>query len=119
MVLQAVALKDVESMGKQDPYCILEMAGQKFKTSTKTDGGKNPVWNERFKFVNVNSAYATELVVKIFDKNMMFSDKEIGTGRLALSRVYQAGTMEERVQLVTAKGKAAGELQLVLTFKPY
>lgn len=57
--------------------------------------------------------------MQIFDKNMMFSDKEIGTGRLALSRVYQAGTMEERVQLVTAKGKAAGELQLVLTFKPY
>lgn len=23
------------------------------------------MWNERFKFVNVNSAYATELVVKV------------------------------------------------------
>jgi hypothetical protein len=55
----------------------------------------------------------------VFDHNVMFSDKEIGSGRLALARIYTVGCEEIRVPLVTPKGKAAGEAQLVLTFKPY
>ncbi|GAB4820245.1 hypothetical protein N2152v2_007291 [Parachlorella kessleri] len=119
MVLQGQGLKDIESFGKQDPYCTLELSGQKFKTKTKTDGGKNPVWNERFKFVNISPQYATELAVKVFDHNVMLSDKEIGAGRLALTRLYHTGTEEVRVPLVTPKGKASGEVQMVVTFRPY
>jgi hypothetical protein len=47
------------------------------------------------------------------------SDTEIGQARIPLSKVYASkATEERRVQLVTSKGKSAGELLLMLTFKP-
>ena len=58
-------------------------------------------------------------LLQVFDKNVVFSDKEIGSGRLALTRLYNTGTEEVRVPLVTPKGKASGEVQMVVTFRPY
>lgn len=52
-----------------DPYCIVEMSGQKFKTKAKTDAGKNPTWNERFLMLNVTPAYSTELQLSVWDSN--------------------------------------------------
>ncbi len=39
---------------RQDPYCILRVGGQQFRTRTAVDGGKNPVWNETFTFNCIN-----------------------------------------------------------------
>lgn len=36
-------LKNVELVGHQDPYCILSVGTQKFRSKTRTDAGKNPV----------------------------------------------------------------------------
>lgn len=120
MVLGATQLKNVESWGKQDPYVTLELSGQKFTTKVKEDGGKKPVWNERFTFVNTNSQYSTELAVKVVDRNVVKSDTPIGSSRIPLMRVYASRATEEiRAQLADEKGKSAGELQLLLTFKPY
>jgi hypothetical protein len=47
----------------------------------------------------------------------MASDTEIGSARIPLSRVYAMKTEEVRVPLVSRKGKAAGELQLLLTYR--
>ncbi|GAB4820220.1 hypothetical protein N2152v2_007266 [Parachlorella kessleri] len=119
LVLQAVKLRDVESWGRQDPLVVVEVAGQKMSTKTKTDAGKNPVWNERFKFVQINPAFATEMSVRVMDKNVMASDTEIGHARVPLTAIYSKATQELRIPLVSPKGKSAGELQLLLTFKPY
>ena len=44
---------------------MLELAGQRFQTKTHTDGGRNPNFNERFRFINVTPKYVTELRVKV------------------------------------------------------
>lgn len=31
---------------------VLELSGQKLITNTHTDGGRNPHWNQRFRFVS-------------------------------------------------------------------
>ncbi|GAB4820239.1 hypothetical protein N2152v2_007285 [Parachlorella kessleri] len=112
-------LEDIEPFGRMDVYVVLELAGQRFQTKTHTDGGRNPDFNERFRFVNVIPKYATELRVKVMDKNMMLSDKEIGSGRHALAPTYAVKCHDLRLPLVSPKGKSAGELQLLLSFKPY
>ena len=78
-----------------------------------------PVFNERFTFVAVSSSYSTELVVTVLDKNVMASDKVIGSARIPLARAYASRAPEDlRVQLSSPKGKTAGELQLLVTFRP-
>ncbi|GAB4820242.1 hypothetical protein N2152v2_007288 [Parachlorella kessleri] len=120
MVMQGVQLKDVEGWGRQDPLVIIEVSGQKMTTKTKTDAGKNPVWNERFRFIQINPTFATEMSVKLMDKNVVSSDTEIGHARVPLINIYSSKNTEElRVPLLSAKGKSAGELQLLVTFKPY
>jgi len=57
--------------------------------------------------------------LQVMDKNVMLSDKEIGSGRHALAPTYAVKCHDLRLSLVTPKGKSAGELQLVLSFKPY
>ena len=49
----------------------------------------------------------------------MASDTEIGHARVPLTAIYSKATEELRIPLVSPKGKTAGELQLLLTFKPY
>ncbi len=41
-------LRDTEVFGKMDPYCLLEIRGQRFKTKVHESGGKNPHWTDEF-----------------------------------------------------------------------
>jgi hypothetical protein len=50
---------------------------------------------------------------------VMMADKEIGSARHALMSTYSVNCHDLRLPLVTPKGKSAGELQLVLSFKPH
>ena len=49
-VLSANGLVDKQWVGKQDPYCKLQLGNQSYRTTTASDGGTKPVWNERFQF---------------------------------------------------------------------
>lgn len=69
---------------RQDPYCRLELSGQVKQTKSKTDGGKNPAWNERFTFVNVSPSYNTELQVTVADHNALTNDTEVWLRRGAV-----------------------------------
>lgn len=44
----AKGLKNVETLGKMDPYLKLIVGGQTFKTRVESDAGKTPVWNQTF-----------------------------------------------------------------------
>jgi len=41
-------IKDTEFWGNMDPFIVLEVGNEKFKTTTVQEGGKNPVWQEKF-----------------------------------------------------------------------
>ena len=49
--------RDVDTFGKmvsinfvkiKDPYCMITIGTQKYRTKTHEDGGKSPAWNESF-----------------------------------------------------------------------
>ncbi len=62
-------LKDQDWFGKQDPYCQISVGGQRFRTRTAIDGGKNPVWNETFS-ANVINENSVEVVIKVRGKGL-------------------------------------------------
>ena len=49
---------------RQDPYCIVRVGAQMFRTRTARDGGRNPVWNETFDF-NLINENDVELEIKV------------------------------------------------------
>ena len=62
------ALKDdKDTVGKMDPYVVLELGSQKFTTIPSSGMGKAPVWNEEFSF-NV-TGNDTTLSVKVYDSD--------------------------------------------------
>ena len=47
-VVQGRLTRDLELIGKQDPYVKLEYMGKRYKTRIHEDGGKEPVWGDVF-----------------------------------------------------------------------
>ena len=44
-VIEARLTRDTEMFSKMDPYCIIEVREQKFRTRTLDGAGKTPKWN--------------------------------------------------------------------------
>ncbi|CAK4080789.1 unnamed protein product [Aphanomyces euteiches] len=76
-VKRATNLRDVQLIGKQDPYCIVQVGARSFRSRVHDNGGKNPVWNDTFVFP-VMDPQTEQLVVIIKDSNWV-SDEFIGT----------------------------------------
>uniref|UniRef100_A0A7S2QUP0 Calcium-dependent protein kinase n=1 Tax=Chlamydomonas chlamydogama TaxID=225041 RepID=A0A7S2QUP0_9CHLO len=114
-LMHATDLKDVEFLGRQDPYCVLAVGDKNFRSKTHTDGGKNPTWNESFEFPTVTSEHYLKL--EFFDENMVLRDVPIGGCKIPLNQVAVSGTEEVCVPVVTRKGKHRGDVYLRLVFK--
>ena len=41
-------IRDTEMFGKMDPYCTIVFGKEKLKTKVHNNGGKYPVWGDRF-----------------------------------------------------------------------
>lgn len=108
----ATNLKDKDWFGKQDPYCLLTVGGQTLRSKTATDGGKNPVWNQTFKFNLINE---NDLVITCKDEDVS-ADDLIGTGRAQLARARTAGTDRQSVPMMSKNGKQHGHVQITLNF---
>eukprot|EP00195_Chlamydomonas_chlamydogama_P000518 CAMPEP_0202919766 /NCGR_PEP_ID=MMETSP1392-20130828/76505_1 /ASSEMBLY_ACC=CAM_ASM_000868 /TAXON_ID=225041 /ORGANISM="Chlamydomonas chlamydogama, Strain SAG 11-48b" /LENGTH=347 /DNA_ID=CAMNT_0049613225 /DNA_START=146 /DNA_END=1190 /DNA_ORIENTATION=+ len=106
-------LKDKEWFGKQDPYCIISIGTQSFKSKTCRDGGKNPVWNETFRFNVINDNDVT-LVCK--DEDTIGKDEVIGTGHFNLAKARERGTDRIQVSMMSKSGKQYGFISVNLTF---
>ena len=50
----AKGLKDTDLFSKIDPYAVLKVGNQKFRTRTLQGAGTSPVWNETFTFNVIN-----------------------------------------------------------------
>lgn len=109
-------LKDTEWFSKQDPYCVLHCGSSQFRTKAHTDAGKQPTWNQQFECSI--SASELELKLAVWNANKLSADTLIGSGRLALSTVFQQGFHDACVQLTSNKGKAAGEVYVTVQFQP-
>ncbi|KAL2939340.1 hypothetical protein RDABS01_000172 [Bienertia sinuspersici] len=73
-------LKDTEWISRQDPYVCLEYASTKYRTRTCTDGGKNPVFQEKFVFTLIEGL--REINVVVWNSNTLSFDDYIGGGKM-------------------------------------
>ncbi|KAG2439068.1 hypothetical protein HYH02_006595 [Chlamydomonas schloesseri] len=108
-------LKDADWFGKQDPYCIIRVGGQTFRTRTAVDGGRNPVWNETFRFNIINE---NSVDVEIKDEDVG-KDDVIGTATFSLAKARESGTDRIQAAVVSKKSrKQRGFLSIALSWEP-
>lgn len=75
-VLEARIKRDVEVVGKMDPYVILKLRDDQWRSATCEDGGKNPKWQGQKWTVNVKYiGDDIEMIVKDDDRG---KDEKIG-----------------------------------------
>uniref|UniRef100_A0A7S2QT99 C2 domain-containing protein n=1 Tax=Chlamydomonas chlamydogama TaxID=225041 RepID=A0A7S2QT99_9CHLO len=108
-------LKDQDWFGRQDPYCIVKCGTQTFKSRTCTDGGKNPVWNETFRFNVINE---NDISITCMDEDTLSRDDLIGQGTFTLAKVRERGTDRLQVPMLTKKNKQHGFISINLTYTP-
>lgn len=64
-----------------DPYVILTIGSQKYKTHAAKDAGKNPSWTDQFTFA-INGE--SQMNMKIYDKDFGSRDDFIAEGSVSL-----------------------------------
>ena len=118
-VKSANKLQKMDTFGKDDPYCHLTVAGNVQRTRTIVDGGSSPVWDEALDF-DLDVCRVPKVEVRCFDEDAGSADDEIGCFVLNLTRLPQteAWSEEEVVTLHNSKGKACGQVDLLLEWLP-
>ena len=119
-VMQAEGLPRMDLMGKNDPYVVLAIDGATQRTPTVDDGGKNPVFGadgagEPLLFERCAGSSAT---LQAFDEDLD-ADDLIGTADLPLPAAAAAAEAEAAgeeswLELLSAKGKKAGRVRVVV-----
>ena len=77
-IVEGKLFRDTDSMGKMDPYCVLEIGkGKKLKTRVHNNGGKTPRWGDSFEIrvENLND----DIRFTIMDEDVG-SDDKVGWG---------------------------------------
>ncbi|KAG0609985.1 hypothetical protein M758_7G029900 [Ceratodon purpureus] len=108
-------LSDKEWFSRQDPYVVIDYSGQKFRTRTDTDGGRNPSFNEAFKLSLIEGL--REVSASVWNSNTIERDDYIGTTKILLNKVIDSGYDDSQWQLTNSyTGKSAGVLKLILHY---
>jgi hypothetical protein len=82
-VHKAQKLYDTQTLGKQDPFCALELGDFKKSTKVHTDAGKEPVWEEEY--TTQLTGYEFKLALTVKHKGLV-TDDLIGAADIPLSQ---------------------------------
>ena len=112
---EAKLQRDVDMVGKQDPFVELELGKWEWKSKVIQSGGKNPVWNE-----------TVEIPVEKFDKKLEIKvkDEDIGSSETVCEAKIEIGDFCKQASCEKAvplehKGKATGgEIHFSAEWKP-
>ncbi|KAJ3355373.1 hypothetical protein GGF32_002051 [Allomyces javanicus] len=111
-IVEARGLKDEELVGKIDSYFIVLVGGEKQRTRTFKDSGKNPTINERLSFTLPEGVRQFNL--EVYDDDFG-KDDFIGGNIVDLSRAFATGREETWVPLLTRMGRRAGEVHIIIS----
>ncbi|WCJ17758.1 Calcium-dependent lipid-binding (CaLB domain) family protein [Euphorbia peplus] len=113
-VVGCTKLKDTEWISRQDPYVIVEYGGKKSRTRTCTDGGKNPVFQEKFVFTLIEGL--RELDIVVWNSNTLTYDDFIGSGKAQLQKALSQGFDDTTWPIQTKTGRYAGEVRIIVHY---
>ncbi|XP_022799977.1 extended synaptotagmin-3-like [Stylophora pistillata] len=84
-----------------DPYAILEVGAQKFRTETKKNAS-NPGWEETFESF-VDNSMGQELEIYLYDRDVASKDSKIGSVDIKIRSVVEEGVQDIWLPLEKAK----------------
>lgn len=100
-VVGATGLKNVDAIGKSDPYVTLWTRNM-FKVQTRViDNDLNPTWNETF-VLDVDDPYTSRLVLKVRDQGAL-ADASLGTVALTIAELVDRADAEVEHTLTLIK----------------
>merc|ERR1711874_739755 len=82
---KARELEKKGKFGKADPYAILNVGKEKFKSKT-VNNNHNPEWNFDIKF-DIDNETSEEISLEVFDEDMIGKDDPLGKTKLSLSQI--------------------------------
>ncbi|XP_015699248.1 elicitor-responsive protein 1 isoform X2 [Oryza brachyantha] len=124
-LVDAKGLAGNDFLGKIDPYVVVQYRSQERKSSVARDQGKNPSWNEVFKF-QINSTAATgqhKLFLRLMDRDTFSRDDLLGEATIDVTDLISLGMehgtwqmSESKHRVVLADKTYHGEIRVGLTF---
>jgi len=113
-VHQCKDLKSVELIGKQDPYVVVTVGKESWKTKVHEAGGSNPVFNQAYIFNDVTAKL--EVNFTVFDKEVL-ADRAIARLDSTVEALCK-NTGPQWHQLIDKDNfsKIAGDIQLTCKF---
>ncbi|KAL5227994.1 hypothetical protein ABZP36_016259 [Zizania latifolia] len=112
-------------LGKIDPYVVVQYRSQERKSSVARDQGKNPSWNEVFKF-QINSTAASgqhKLFLRLMDHDTFSRDDFLGEATIDLTDLISLGMEHGTWQMNSAMHRVVladktyyGEIRVAVTF---
>lgn len=97
-VVKANALKNMEMIGKSDPYVVVYIRPM-FKVKTKTiENNLNPVWNQTFELI-AEDKETQSLILEVFDKDIG-QDKRLGIVKMPLIEMEPETQKEHELKLL-------------------
>ncbi|KAL0379619.1 UNVERIFIED_CONTAM: Synaptotagmin-5 [Sesamum angustifolium] len=97
-VIRANDLKNMELIGKSDPYVVVHIRPL-FKVKTKViDNNLNPVWNQTFDLI-AEDKETQSLILEVFDEDIG-QDKRLGIAKLPLIEVEAEKSKEIDLRLL-------------------
>eukprot|EP00092_Neocalanus_flemingeri_P025254 GFUD01027386.1.p1 GENE.GFUD01027386.1~~GFUD01027386.1.p1 ORF type:complete len:4003 (+),score=946.67 GFUD01027386.1:1015-12009(+) len=116
-LLAARNLAKADMIGKSDPYAVLKLGDQSFKTDT-VKNSQNPEWNFGADFV-VDSNTPSDIALNIFDQDKFGKDKSLGTAGLSVSDLIdRSDDPDAAATWVPLTGVKSGEVLVDTNFVP-
>ncbi|XP_059456447.1 elicitor-responsive protein 3-like [Corylus avellana] len=114
LLVSAKGLQNTEFLSKMDPYVILTCRSQEQRSSVASGQGLEPKWNENFVFT-INAG-ASELNLKIMDKDTFTKDDFVGEATIPLEPLFVQGSLPSTAYSVVKDREYCGEIKVGLTF---
>ncbi|XP_074566673.1 calcium-dependent lipid-binding protein-like [Curcuma longa] len=124
-VVRANSLKNLELVGKSDPYVVLYVRPT-FKVKTKVvDDNLSPVWNETFQLL-AEDKETQYIIFEVYDEDKLQQDKKMGVAKLGLQELEPGVTKEIQLNLLASLDtlkvkdkKDRGSLTIKVLYHPF
>ncbi|EMG46718.1 hypothetical protein G210_3025 [Candida maltosa Xu316] len=111
-IIGAENLKSVDTNGKSDPMCVVQVDGVKVYKTEKKRKTLDPIWNESVEFPMISRSRQI-LLVEVYDWDLTHDDELLGIANLDISTIPPLTTTP-----FTATLDTQGKVNMKVTFFP-